>query len=110
MTDAASPRISVEERHLAAARLVRKHARVSELRDVVAGALERCASLCLDNDDERERVLAAVLAAIVESADGAYVRELLGPDRDSWLSRGMAHGLTSQRLMDAAARLAGGVE
>ena len=106
--DAAAPRLGVEERQLAATRMVRRFAQYTTLRAAVEEALSANERRCLDDADDRTAVVGAVLEAIAASPDAMFVRELLGTDRLSWLSRAMAHGMTAQRLVDAAMRLSGG--
>jgi len=106
--DAAAADIGVEARHRAAHAMLARFARYESLRDVIASALADCHSLCLDNEAEVDAVASIVFAAIGDTADARFLRELLGADPGDRMTRMHAHGALLSRATEAAWRLAGG--
>jgi phosphoheptose isomerase len=72
-------------------------------------ALERCSALCLDSEEERERVATDVLGAIAEHPDAVLIRRAFehAPTGGTKLivMRGVG-GRREAELLNAAARLA----
>jgi hypothetical protein len=79
------------------------------MREVVLRALERCASMGLDTDEERGVVADAVLSALAATPEAHLIRTELANARSSAgylvVTRAIG-GAREGRLLEAAARLA----
>lgn len=108
MRDPVAADVGVEARHAGARAMLARFSGHQPLDEVIALALAVSSSRCLDDDDDRAFVAREVVAAIRNSTDARFIRELLGDDPPDRMTRMHAHGALLARATDAAWRLAGG--
>lgn len=106
--DAARADVGVEERHRRASQMVATFARYETLEATISRALLEIPHRCLDSFEDRQVVIAHLVAAISHNPDARFLRELLGPEPADRMTRMHAHGALLQRATEAAWRLAGG--
>lgn len=106
--DAARADVGIEERHRRAAAMVERFKRYESLEATIVAALNQCEPFALDDENDKRDVADRIIAAIRASADGAFLRELLGDEPADRMTRMHAHGALFERATQAAWRLAGG--